>query len=149
MRYGETGEIHKDFHVSTNTTVHFILERYGREFLKELMRRTAQDVYRDIYGHLKAGDWSALLEHWKHFHEREGGESCFTYTGTGDALVFHVLDCPAARHLLDKGIEVTDEFRLPDILMNEAWSEGTPFLIQTEVIGPTEYRQTVTRRRAS
>lgn len=148
MRYRETGEVHRDFHLGTNNMIRFILGRYGMDFLKELMRRTAQDVYRDIHEHLKAGDWSELLAHWKYFHEREGGESCYACTETKDALVFHVLECPAAKHLAQRGVEVTEEFRLPDILLNEAWSEGTPLLITTEVLGPAEYRQTVTRRNA-
>lgn len=147
MRYRETGEVHKDFHLATNTTIQYVLRCYGEEFLRELFRRTAQKVYRDIYEHLRRGDYEPLLEHWSYFYTREGGR--FTITCGTDEVVFHVQECPAARHLKERGVEVPDSFVLQTVLLNEAWSEGTPFDIETVILQTGEYRQIIRKKDAS
>ncbi len=73
MRYMDKGEVHKDFHLATNETINFVLSEYGKEFLAELFRRTAQNVYRDIYSNLLKGNYQPLLEHWKYYYTREDG----------------------------------------------------------------------------
>ena len=72
MRYRETGNVHKDFHLSMNTSIKYVLRNYGMETLRELFRRTAQLVYREIYADLRGGNFSSLLEHWRYFYDREG-----------------------------------------------------------------------------
>ena len=74
MRYQETGEVHMDFHRSTNGTIAYLRRTYGEEFLDETFRRTARDVYRSIREDLLNGDAMQLIEHWRHFFAREGGE---------------------------------------------------------------------------
>jgi len=143
MRYMDTGEVHKDFHLAMNETIDFVLSEYGMEFLTELFRRTSQNVYRDIYNHLKNGDSGPLIEHWSYYYSREDGD--FSISEQDGRIVFHVTDCPAVRHLKEKGIPVTDNFYLQVSLMNEGWSEGTPFDIATEIIGEGEYRMTIRR----
>ena len=44
MRYKETGEVHMDFHRTTNGTIAYLRKTYGEKFLDEVFRRTAQDV---------------------------------------------------------------------------------------------------------
>ncbi|HUX20375.1 MAG TPA: hypothetical protein VMW69_03985 [Spirochaetia bacterium] len=145
MRYRDGGNVHKDFHLATNTTIRYVFDHYGRDFLRELFRRTAQQVYRDIYESLKRGDAAPLREHWEYYYEREGGQYAITELQNGFA--FEVLDCPAVRHLKERGVEVTQDFYLQDILLNDAWSEGTPFWIDTKILGEGHYRMTVSRKR--
>jgi hypothetical protein len=146
MRYRDTGEVHRDFHLTTETTVRFVLEKYGMGFLRELFRRTAQDVYADIYEHLKAGDYEPLLEHWEYYYKREGGE--FQLREAEDGIVFHVTRCPAISHLRNRGLRISEESYLPTILLNDGWSEGTPFKIETVITGEGSY-DCVIRRRAA
>jgi len=143
MRYTDTGEVHKDFHLATNETIDFVLSEYGSEFLSELFRRTAQNVYRDIYNHLRDGNPQPLIDHWSYYYSREKGN--FTVSEDGGDISFHVTDCPAVRHLREKNVPVTDNFYLQVSLMNEAWSEQTPFDIATEIIGEGNYRMTIRR----
>ena len=143
MRYVDSGNVHKDFHLATNTTIRYVLEHYGEEFLRELFRRTAQQVYRDIYEHLQQGDPRPLREHWEYYYTREGGE--YSVTEQEGGFEFEVHDCPAVRHLKERGVEVTDSFYLQDVLLNDGWSQGTPFEIETEILGEGRYRMTVSR----
>ena len=144
-RYRDTGNVHKDFHLATNTTIRYVLARYGHEFLCELFRRTAQVVYREIYEALERGDAAPLREHWEYYYTREGGR--YRVTGLEDGFVFDVFDCPAVRHLKERGVPVSEEFYLQDTLLNDAWSEGTPFSIRTEILDEGHYRMSVVRSR--
>jgi len=143
MRYTDTGEVHKDFHLATNETIDFILSEYGMNFLTELFRRTSQNVYRDIYINLKNGDFRPLIEHWSYYYTREDG--LFTISEQDGETVFHVTDCPAVRYLKEEGVQITDDFYLQILLMNKGWSEDTPFEIDTEIIGEGEYIMTIRR----
>lgn len=143
MRYRDTGNVHKDFHLATDRTVRYVTRRYGTDFLEELFRRTAQLVYRDIYENLKSGKAEPLVEHWKYYYEREAG--VFEVEQTDDEIVFTVKDCPAIRHLKGKGVTVDQASYQPTILMNRAWSEGTPFGITTDIDGDGAYTMTIRR----
>jgi hypothetical protein len=143
MRYRDAGNLHRDFHLATNTTIQYVLSLYGKEFLRELFRRTAQLVYRDIYEALKRGDVWPLREHWEYYYSREGG--VYEVAEVEGGFIFEVLDCPAARHLKERGVPVPEDFYLQDVLLNEAWSEGTSFDIRTEIIGEGSYRMSVLR----
>lgn len=143
MRYKDTGEVHMDFHLATNKTIEYVLSEYGLDFLKELFRRTAQNVYRDIYNGLRRGDSQKLLEHWSYYYTREKGG--FIITESSNEVCFHVTECPAVRHLITNKIPVNRNFYLQMELMNNAWSEDTPFNIETSVIAEGEYTMTIRR----
>jgi hypothetical protein len=145
MRYKDSGNVHKDFHLATNRTVNYVLDTYGDEFLHALFKRTAQGVYQSIWNDLKKGDSSQLLEHWRHYYDREGGEYRVEETGD-DELRFYVDDCPAIRHLKENGVEVTGRSYLPTVLLNKYWSDGTAFNIETEILGDGRYVQTIVRK---
>lgn len=144
MRYRDRGEVHRDFHLATDTTIRWVLAHLGEGALAELFRRTAQRVYADIHRRLVAGDPSGLVEHWRYYLGREGGD--FSVTERDGEIRLHVRDCPAARHIKERRGAVERPFHLQTILMNAAWSEGTPFEIATEVLGEREC-VTVLRRK--
>jgi predicted ArsR family transcriptional regulator len=146
MRYRETGEIHIDFHRSTNGTIAYLRENYGREFLDETFRRTARDVYRAIHEDLKAGDPEQLVEHWTYFFDREGGK--YVLERTEDEIRFVVQQCPAIAYLESRGIAVDPDFCRQTVVINETLAEGTPFEAATEVLGGGRCVQTLRRRAA-
>ena len=136
-----------DFHLATSATISYVLDEFGKPFLRELFRRTAQEVYRDIYENLKAGNSEPLLEHWEYYMKREGGD--FELDRRDDKVELNVRICPAVRHLRKQGKEPTPNFCLQTVLMNDAWSIGTPFSIKTAVSGEGSCRQTIRRISAS
>ena len=73
MRYRETGEVHLDFHRTTNGTIAYLRKTHGESFLDDVFRRMAHDVYRSIHEDLQRGDPEQLVEHWRYFFDREGG----------------------------------------------------------------------------
>lgn len=144
MRYRETGEVHLDFHRTTNGTIAYVRERYGVAFLDEVLRRTARDVYRAIRDDLLAGNPEHLLEHWTYYLTREGGE--FTVERTPTEIRVTVQRCPAAAYLKQRGIPLDPAFRRQTTVLNEALGDGTPFEVTTEVIDDLRYVQTIQKR---
>jgi len=143
MRYRETGQVHMDFHRTTNGTIAYLRKEYGLEFLDEVFRRTARDVYRSIHEDLKRGDAEQLIEHWSYFFDREGGE--YAIERKGDTIRMTVTRCPAIAYLKDRGIEPDAAFCRQTVVVNSALAEGSPFEITTEVLGGGRCVQTLRR----
>jgi len=146
MRYAETGEVHMDFHRTTNGTIAYLRKNYGEEFLDEVFRATARDVYRAIREDLLRGDPEHLVEHWRYFFDREGGQ--YEIEREGGVIRMKVSRCPAVAYLEGRGIEIDPAFCRQTVVVNEALAEGTPFEIETEVLGGGRCVQTIRRRRS-
>lgn len=144
LRYRETGEVHLDFHRTTNRTIAWLRDNYGRDFLDGTFRRMARDVYRALHESLEAGDMEALVEHWTYFLDREGGQYSLKREGDEARLVVH--RCPAVAYLQSRGITVDPGFCRQTVVVNETLAEGTPFSITTEVLGDGRCVQAIRRR---
>jgi len=144
MRYKEKGEIHPDFHRTTNATIAYIREKYGLEFLDEIFRKTALNVYRAIHDDLKKGSPEHLLEHWCYFFDRENGD--YSIQRCRDEIHMEVHRCPAVDYLQRKGISIDPAFCRQTEMMNDALAQNTPFDIETDVLGGGRCAQTVRRR---
>ena len=138
MRYRDTGNVHKDFHLATDTTIRYVLETYGTDFLSELFARTAQRVYRDIYDSLVAGVFEPFLEHLTYYYRREGG--VFDVTRVDGGFDFSVSQCPAVRHVIERTGKVEDNFFLQFELLAKGFAEDTPFEIEFQRVDDFGYR---------
>ncbi len=143
MRYKEAGQVHMDFHRTTNGTIAYLRENYGQEFLDEVFKRTARDVYRSIRKDLLRGDPEQLVEHWTYFFDREGGD--YTVERTDDEIKLTVHKCPAVAYLQSRAIELGPGFCRQTTVINAALAEGSPFEVTTEVLGQGRCVQTVRR----
>lgn len=143
MRYEEDGNVHLDFHGATNTTIDFIVERFGVEAMDEIFRKVGRDVYASIRADLIAGDTRQLVRHWRHFFDREGGD--YDIAIGEDAVVLTVRRCPAWHHVKALTGSVSPHFCDQTRRTNEAMAEGSPFAIDTELTGEGSCRQVIRR----
>ena len=144
LRYNEDGNVHLDFHGATNTTIEFIVSRYGVEAMHEIFRKVGRDVYQDIRRHLMAGDAEELVKHWRHFFEREGAD--YSIAIEGDDIVLTVRRCTAWHHVRKIAGSVSPNFCDQTSITNTAMADGTPFAVETIVTGEGACRQTIRRR---
>ncbi len=144
LRYNEGGNVHMDFHGAANTTIDFIVDRFGIEAMHEIFRKVGEDVYQDLRRHLMAGDRDELVRHWRHFFDREAGD--YDIAVSDDEVVLTVRRCPAWHHVLEIAGSVSPHFCDQTIVTNAAMAEGTPFAIETVVTGPGACRQVIRRR---
>lgn len=144
LRYQEDGNVHMDFHGAVNTTIDFIVARYGVGALHEIFRRVGTDVYQDLRGHLVAEDSHELVKHWQHFFTREGAD--FDIAIGEDEIVLTVRRCTAWHHVQKIHGAVSAQFCDQTSVVNNALAEGTPFAIDTIVTGNGACRQIIRRR---
>ncbi len=125
LRYESEGEVHKDFHRLFCATLRYLEENYGREAVDEIMRRTAQDVYRTIHEAVKSGDCKELCEYWKFYLEREGGVFDIECMSGGVRLTVH--ECPAQKRLAELGEETDPAMCRATEAFDKALADGSPF----------------------
>lgn len=144
LRYQEEGNVHLDFHGAVNTTIDFIVKRYGIGALHDIFRRVGTDVYQDLRRHLMAGDREEVVRHWQHFFTREGAD--YDIAVGDDEIVLTVRRCTAWHHVQKIHGAVSAHFCDQTAVVNTALAEGTPFTIDTFVDGPGACRQVIRRR---
>ncbi len=144
LRYRETGQLHMDFHRTTNATIAYLRAHYGQDFLDDVLRRTAHDVYMSIRADLQCGRTAQLVAHWRHFFDREKAD--YEIEETGGAIRLTVHKCPAIAYLEQRGIPIDPAFCRQTIVINQALAEGSRFEITTEVLGAGRCIQTIKAR---
>jgi hypothetical protein len=144
LRYAETGEVHLDFHGATDTTIEFIIGKFGLAAMDDIFRKVGKDVYRSIHEDLVAGDTGQLVRHWRHFFDRE---NCDYDIAVGDdEIVLTVRHCTAWHHVAKLVGTPSAHFCDQTSRTNEGMAEGSPFAIDTEITGPGACRQIIRRR---
>ena len=144
MRYREAGQVHMDFHRTMNETISYLRKKYGEEFLDGTFKSTAREVYHSIREGMQHGDLKQLVEHWRYFFDREGGD--YTIEHEENEIRMRVNRCPAITYLQSRGIEIDPAFCRQTIVINAALTEDTSFQIDTEVLGSGRCVQTIRRR---
>ncbi|MEX2605766.1 MAG: hypothetical protein WD708_00330 [Kiritimatiellia bacterium] len=143
MRYHDTGPLHLDFHRTLNGSLAWLREHYGMDFIQEVARQMAHEVYRDIYEALKSGNPEPLIEHWTYYVTREGGVCREERDRT--CIRLFVNPCPATGYLCEKKIHPDTAFlEMPDRLA-AAFSEDTSFRITAEHPDSTGYTLCIQR----
>ena len=146
LRYQSKGEVHKDFHRLTCATLHYLLDHYGQEAFREVLKNTAQKVYKTIHEGLKNGVPDELAEFWTYYLEREKGE--FSLEKAENELRLTVKDCPALRHLMKLDGKTDLVLCEATKVFNDALAEGTPYELTTERTGEFSCVQTLKKREA-
>lgn len=144
LRYQEEGNVHLDFHGAVNTTIEFIVARYGRDVLCEIFAKVGKDVYQDLRRHMLDGDPHELVRHWRYFFDREGAD--YDIAVGADEIVLTVRRCTAWHHVQKIAPAVSPFFCDQTIKVNSAIAEGSPFDVETDVTGPGSCRQIIRRR---
>ena len=144
LRYHDKGNVHMDFHGATNTTIEFIIKKYGVETMNDIFKKVGNDVYADIKQHINAGNINILAKHWQHFFDREGAD--YSISIKEDEIILTVKRCTAYEHVKKLVGKVSSNFCDQTIKINEAIAEGTPYEIKTEILGEASCKQTIRRR---
>lgn len=144
MRYKCTGEIHRDFHASVLDGVGYLVDNYGEDAAREVLGATAENVYRTMHEKLVAGDTSELLEWWRYYFDREGGD--YSLEENSEGAVLTVAVCPAQTHLARRGIAGGKRTCWATRVLNEALCAGSPFEIVLEETGEASCRQVLRKK---
>ena len=144
MRYRCSGEVHRDFHASVLDGVNYLIDNFGEEATKKVLRRTATEVYRTMHEGLQRGDKTELLEWWRYYLDREGGK--YRLEETSEGAILTVENCPAQTHLAKRGISGGKRTCWATKVLNDALCEGSPYEIVLEETGDHSCRQILRRK---
>ena len=144
LRYSDKGNVHMDFHGATNTTIEFIIKKYGIETMNDIFKKVGNVVYKDIKKHIQSGNIEMLAKHWKHFFDREGAD--YSISIKKDEIILIVKRCTAYEHVKKLEGTVSPNFCDQTIKTNEAIAEGTPYEITTEILGEASCKQIIRKR---
>lgn len=144
MQYRCTGEVHRDFHASVLDGVNYLIDNFGEEAAKRVLRRTATEVYRTMHEGLRHGDKTELLEWWRYYLDREGGK--YRLEETPEGAILTVENCPAQAHLAKRGISGGKRTCWATMILNDALCEGSPYEIVLEETGDASCRQILRRK---
>ena len=144
LRYNDDGNVHMDFHGATNTTIKFIIEKYGINAMNDIFKKFGNDVYKDIKYHIKKGNIKMLAKHWQHFFDRENAD--YNICIGDEEIILTVNRCTAYEHVKKIVGEVSPNFCDQTIKTNEAIAEGTPYMITTEILGQGSCKQIIRKR---
>lgn len=133
LRYRSTGELHKDFHILFCNTLHYLQENFGENALREVLKNTAQNVYRTMYEKLCSGDASELLEYWDYYMKREDAD--YLIEKCEDELRLTVNFCPLLRHFQKSGLKPDPVACKATAIFNDALCENSPFSAEFEKTG--------------
>jgi hypothetical protein len=145
LRYASGGELHRDFHASILDGANYLLDNYGEEALREVLFKTGTEVYKTLHEKLVAGDPSELLAWWRYYLDREGAD--YTLEETDDGVVLTVADCPALKHLENRGVPGGKGLCMATRILNEAFCSNSPYEIVLEETGDRSCRQILRRTR--
>ena len=144
LRYNDQGNVHMDFHGATNTTINFIIKKYGIDTMNDIFKKVGNDVYADIKEHINEGNIKMLAKHWQHFFDREGAD--YSISVKEDEIILTVKKCTAYEHVRKLVGIVSPHFCDQTIKTNEAIAEGTPYKITTEILGEGSCKQIIRKR---
>ena len=144
LRYNDKGNVHMDFHGATNTTIEFIIKKYGVNIMNDIFKKVGNNVYADIKKHIQSGNIEMLAKHWKHFFDREGAD--YSISIEKDEIILTVKRCTAYEHVKKLVGAVSPNLCDQTIKTNEAIAEGTPYEITTEILGEASCKQIIRKR---
>ncbi|MBN2852945.1 MAG: hypothetical protein JXQ23_09455 [Clostridia bacterium] len=90
---------HRDFHLSMNMLLDYILMRFGLESVKEYLTEYTKAYHQPLIQELKKGNLEALKEYIEEIYEKEKWPVNIEYSN--DNLTFSIEACPGMSYIID------------------------------------------------
>lgn len=145
LRYASRGELHRDFHASVLDGVNYLIDNFGEDSARRVLGKTGTEVYRQMHEKLVRGDSSELIDYWRYYFGREGGEFRLD-EGEDGAATLTVKACPSLGHLARRGISGGKRVCWATRILNDALCKDSPFEIVLEETGDFSCRQVLRRK---
>ncbi len=117
--------LHKDFHAALSCGLEYLERKYGPDAVREYLWSFAREFYAPLTQAIRRRGLLPLKEYLEEIYRLEGGR---TRTRLTDAeLTVEVEECPAVRHMKERGYAIAGLFSETTRTVNEAICEGTPY----------------------
>jgi hypothetical protein len=126
-RASDNQYLHKDFHGALSLAIDYFDRNYGEEAVRAYLRQFTRSYYAGLTDQLSERGLIALAEHFARIYEIEGASASIRLSESGDELSVDVSECPAVRHMRERGFPISRLFVETMRTVNAALCEGTPF----------------------
>jgi hypothetical protein len=117
--------LHKDFHLSLNLMLDYVLNRFGKEAVVSYLVQYAKAYHRLLHNRLKAGDLTALSDYLTDIYSKE--EWPVQLTSGDDFIKLKQDACPGVSHIRGSGGQPTLCYVETYRTVYETICEGTPY----------------------
>ena len=98
-RAADNKYLHRDFHVSGDTGLRYVGEKYGDNGVKEYLRRYATAYYAPLVASIKERGLVSLKEHIENIYETEEASEVLKTTLSDAELLVEIAHCPAIAYM--------------------------------------------------
>ena len=135
---------HPDFHSSLNMGIHYMGENFGLDELRAYLTRYTKNVYVKVFADIENSGLAAVEAMILDTYAKEKCPDAVKTTLDAQGLLVEISYCPAVKHLVKTGREVTPWFRYTTEVVMEVFAEkcGYTFVMDTyeEATGKAVYR---------
>ncbi len=110
---------HMDFHSSLNNGIEYLGSKYGEEVLTDYLKTYTENVYKKVIEDIKLRGIDAIADKIKDTYKTEKSEDALTVTKEGGRLCVEINYCPAVRHLVSTGRQVSKFFKYSTTVVME------------------------------
>ncbi len=99
---------HPDFHCAMNIVIDYLEKKYGKDAVKEYLRRFSATYYRPLTEKIKRKGLSALKQYIEQLYKKENGKIDILYKK--DVMTVLIKRCPAISHIKKMGYTIARSF---------------------------------------
>lgn len=117
--------LHKDFHLSMNLLMDYILKNFGEDKLIKYLQQYTSEYLKPLHEQMKTGDIDALAAYFKEIYEKE--EWTIDIEQKDNELTVSQKSCPGIRHIKSKGSSPIPFYMETYNTVYKTLCENTPF----------------------
>ena len=114
---------HPDFHSSLNMGIHYMGENFGLDELRAYLTRYTNNVYVKVFADIENRGLAAVEAMILDTYAKEKSPDAVKTTLDENGLLVEIAYCPAVKHLVKTGREVTPWFRYTTEVVMEVFAE--------------------------
>lgn len=124
-RASDNKYLHRDFHISMNMLMNYIVAEFGATALTEYLKQFAGEFHSLNTEGLKKGDLECLLKYFKGVYEKEEWPADIQLCD--DVLKISQDACPGITYLRNNGYEPVEQYIETYTTIYETMCENTPY----------------------
>lgn len=102
-RASDNPYLHRDFHISSDLSLSYVEEHFGKQGVKEFIQQYADTYYKPLAERTAEHGLGALEEYFQEIYEAEEASEALETSRNDGLLQVAVSWCPGVRHMKQKG----------------------------------------------
>ena len=144
IKPGDYEYFHPDFHSSLNMGIHYLGDNFGLDELRAYLTRYTKNVYVKVFADIEKRGIAAVEAMILDTYAKEKCPDAVKTTLDDKGLLVEIAYCPAVKHLVKTGREVTPWYRYTTEVVMEVFAEKCRYTFvmdaYDDATGKAQYR---------